>query len=569
MQLTQQGYQWARRHIADTGEVSRLFLRTGTLFVALTVLGASSMTLVAMAPPQDVEVGDFGDRFEAVGEHIARWLEFLAVPVKSPDQSSLDGSLDVKLEWKPGEGIAFTASSDDPLRGNYWWAKAYDDFDGRSWASPDELDTQPYASMAPLPIPTDAGAGPRYPFSATITPAEDKTTRRAVFRPAEAATVGRDVTAFVIDGGNGFGRIEFDQDLEEGQSYTLESDVRDYSRSADSVTAHELRNAGDGYPDWVEEPYLKGAGDIKITGPLASALADEIEPMHENAYDRADALQRHLRDDFVYDTKMHVCGDDLTAECLLREGKGFCTYFAATMVVVLRDMGIPARMIYGYLPGKLTGDVWEVERQALHNWVEVFFPNYGWIRFDPTPGGELEEYGQVSTEFVDGAPPTPGPDSSLAPTLDPVPSGLTEQPSAPPFEPEPECEGDCDDSDALAAFLIGGGIAGMLLLTTFGLLFVRLRRLPKGEGGLAFRGIVSLATRLGYGPHPSQTEYEYASSLSETIPSVRDDLYLVADARVESAYGQREIGAERQVGLRRAYARIRTALLRLSLRLRR
>ena len=155
------------------------------------------------------------------------------------------------------------------------------------------------------------------------------------------------------------------------------------------------------------------------------------------------------------------------------------------------------------------------------------------------------------------------------PTPEPTPSDFFDDTTAEPFDLDGECAGDCGDDDALAAFIIGGSIAGLLLVATFGLLFFRFRRLPRAEGALAFRGIVSLATRLGYGPHPSQTEYEYAGSLSEAIPNVRDDLYLVADARVESAYGQREIKEARRAGLRRAYARIRTALLRLSLRSRR
>ena len=83
------------------------------------------------------------------------------------------------------------------------------------------------------------------------------------------------------------------------------------------------------------------------------------------------------------------------------------------------------------------------------------------------------------------------------------------------------------------------------------------------------RSGVSLATRLGLGPHPSQTEYEYAGTLSDVIPTVRDDLYLVADTRVETVYGQRTLDQGRRASLRRAYARIRTALLRLSLRRRR
>ena len=98
---------------------------------------------------------------------------------------------------------------------------------------------------------------------------------------------------------------------------------------------------------------------------------------------------------------------------------------------------------------------------------------------------------------------------------------------------------------------------------------MRLRRLSEVDGSVAYRGIVSLATRLGHGPHPAQTEYEYAGTLSDTIPSVRDDIYLVAGARVERVYAQRPVEGELRRSLRRAYARVRTALLRLALRWRR
>ena len=97
---------------------------------------------------------------------------------------------------------------------------------------------------------------------------------------------------------------------------------------------------------------------------------------------------------------------------------------------------------------------------------------------------------------------------------------------------------------------------------------MRLRRLPGNDGGLAYGRIVGLAARLGYGPQPSETEYEYAASLSRTLPAVREDLYIVAHARVEKAYGRREVEGDQRALLRRAYARIRMALLRLSWRAR-
>jgi hypothetical protein len=91
---------------------------------------------------------------------------------------------------------------------------------------------------------------------------------------------------------------------------------------------------------------------------------------------------------------------------------------------------------------------------------------------------------------------------------------------------------------------------------------VRLWRLPADDGALAYRRVVGLASRLGHGPHPAQTEYEYAASLGEALPAVREDLQVVTRVRVAQRYGHQEVAPPERTTLRRAYARIRTALVR-------
>ncbi|MEA2026814.1 MAG: transglutaminase domain-containing protein, partial [Chloroflexota bacterium] len=258
-----------------------------------------------------------------------------------------------------------------------------------------------------------------------------------------------------------------------------------------------------------------------------------------------------------------VCkSDEPIPECVLREERGFCQHYATTMAMVLRGMGIPSRVVTGYLRGERVNEEWVVEQAAFHNWVEAWFPDYGWVRFDPTP---RDEFGMTPTRLPEG-PATPrGTEPSPLPTS-PV---ETLEPVDPEETPGIEGAGSArpgPTDDPVSALLLGAGLVLLLSIGVAGLLFFRFRRLSEVDGGVAYRGIVSLASRLGYGPHPSQTEYEYAGSLSETLPDVRDDLYLVADARVEKAYGQRQIEGQRRGALRRAYARIRTALLRLSLR---
>jgi hypothetical protein len=92
------------------------------------------------------------------------------------------------------------------------------------------------------------------------------------------------------------------------------------------------------------------------------------------------------------------------------------------------------------------------------------------------------------------------------------------------------------------------------------------RRVPSMEPALAFNSLSRLATRLGYGPRPAQTTYEYAERLGELVPVAHDDLRLIATAKVEATYGRREPGDSMLSLIADAYRRARVGLLRLVLR---
>ncbi len=81
-----------------------------------------------------------------------------------------------------------------------------------------------------------------------------------------------------------------------------------------------------------------------------------------------------------------------------------------------------------------------------------------------------------------------------------------------------------------------------------------------------YGSITGLARRLGFGPRPNQTVYEFAGALAEIVPVARPELELVARAKVEVAYGGRTLGADRLRGLRDAQRRLRLSLLRLAVR---
>ena len=110
-----------------------------------------------------------------------------------------------------------------------------------------------------------------------------------------------------------------------------------------------------------------------------------------------------------------------------------------------------------------------------------------------------------------------------------------------------------------------GVFLAVLALAAALIVFARRRRLPTG-GQLTFDSVAKMATRFGYGPQPSQTAYEYANSLALVVPAVRDELRVVATAKVESVYAKREPSEELKLRLLVAYRRVRLSLVRLFVR---
>jgi transglutaminase-like putative cysteine protease len=132
---------------------------------------------------------------------------------------------------------------------------------------------------------------------------------------------------------------------------------------------------------------------------LPEELANELDPIAQpivrtagatTPFDRVVAIQNYLLSDpFRYDIDASYERDpDAIVNFLTRDRRGFCQQFATAMALLVRDLGYPARVAVGYRPGHpIPGrpGVYNVTNQELHSWVEVLFPPYGWIAFEPTP----------------------------------------------------------------------------------------------------------------------------------------------------------------------------------------
>ena len=153
-----------------------------------------------------------------------------------------------------------------------------------------------------------------------------------------------------------------------------------------------LRNSGGDYPPEIIETYLQ----LPEVDPRIPVLAHEVAHHAFNSYDKAVALESHLRTQYGYTLQLpaRVSSDPL-ANFLFARKQGHCEYFASAMAVMLRELGVPSRVVNGFRGGEfndLSGQ-YIVRARDAHSWVEAYFPGQGWISFDPTPAASLPTHG--------------------------------------------------------------------------------------------------------------------------------------------------------------------------------
>lgn len=175
------------------------------------------------------------------------------------------------------------------------------------------------------------------------------------------------------------------QDIDNTQAigvYTAESDVRDperYVRNSDSRD----------YPPRIANMYLQ----LPRIDPRVSALARNITASADSNYERARAIEQYLKTHYSYTLQLPgVRVPDPLAYFLFERKKGHCEYFASAMAVMLRTLGIPTRIVNGFRGGEYNDltNSYIIRQKEAHSWVEVYFPEFGWVTFDPTPASDTQ-----------------------------------------------------------------------------------------------------------------------------------------------------------------------------------
>lgn len=307
--------------------------------------------------------------------------------------------------------------------------------------------------------------------------------------------------------------------------------------------------------------------------PLVERTARRVTAGADTNYAKAVALQEWFRTEFTYSEQAPVdAGYDGSGVgvlgAFLRAKAGYCVHFSSAMAVMARQLGIPSRQVVGYLPGSTSTrnddgtTTYEVTSRNLHSWPELYFPNVGWTRFEPTASrGDLPAY-----SLPDAAQPTAAPTDapSAAPTTAP-PSAPTVAPTTAP-ERDPGALDESRSSARAVPIALGwtGGLVGLILVLLVpaairrGQRLLRYSRVDAGRDGAAaaWAELRDTARDVGWLAPPTETVRDFADRLEFALLGDAD-----AVARVRSAVETESYARWRGTGVDSSDLRIIVAAL--------
>ncbi len=321
-----------------------------------------------------------------------------------------------------------------------------------------------------------------------------------------------------------------------------------------SAVPSQLRVAGTDYPEWIEQTYLQIPRSLpQRVRDLAGDIVEDVD----NDYDKAIAVRNYvLRYPYNLDIDAPPSDQDGVDYFLFDLQEGYCDYYASSMAVLLRAAGVPARYVLGYASGRYnhTRGAYEVLELHYHSWVEAYFPEYGWIPFEPTPPDAIEFGGGV------GAPPI------LTESPDPGDIGeLLED------EEEEDFYVELGDGPRSNRWLVAlGGLFAVFAVFAPLVLWYKwwwgLGRLARSEE--IFAKMSRLGSMLGMPPRPEQTAAEYASSLAAEVPEQSKEIDVIAHAYLLRRYGPGRVPLPVIRAAEDSWGRLRWALLKRLFRIR-
>lgn len=481
-----------------------------------------------------------------------------------PSRVSLNPIVDIRFQLISNPDVqVFTVQTSPTSPPTYWRIMADDVFNGRQWlpAAPPGSEGPPLGpGRVSLPAPsvpdgvTTTTVAQRFRFDRFYQPQLP-----VAFQPTELNVASEPIRYDLSTG------VLFDQQgTHPGFTYDVLSTIV-------QPTPQQLDEA---LP--ASGPMLKAETQLpRIPAPIVR-LAHDLTDNQPTVYRKVLAIQNYFRQ-FEYSLNVppgHGINEMLR---FLEIRKGYCEQFAGTMAVMLRALGIPARVAVGYTRGTAVGDtgLWQVNARDAHAWVEVLFPRYGWLAFEPTPGNwsGVSSYDFPPASFISvGGVNLGNADQCVGLSRvgrngfvlgDPCQSGVTNSgkgtgqggglnpPSRTrPFNPSAGVRGGgTADSRApwLWILIALASLVGLLLLLVPAVKLGRRRlgviraRDATGRVLAAYQVLAGQAGDVGLGRLPAETMWEYRSRLKQRVATLDGDLDRLTGLATTAAYGHGDL----------------------------
>ncbi len=551
----QQTVQLERQGIGHPRSLRILWLVTGMVFSSLIVGSvfllppnhARHEALVGFwnASRQPVEwfQGEFGRLFSAVGGKLSLstrrfGASFPILPVKPS-----------------GTEPVFSGHVSYPA---YWKVRAYNTYNSGGWTTDDTVMERALGQPLPQDDFGDPGQGEisyevtsssSTPYLFIPSPNNSWVSVPAQIERHAAASAATDALS-----------VRAKKRLEPGDSYTGSFPSPFYPESL-------LRSSAQDYPQWAKDRYLGLPASLP---QRVTALAIQLTRDATNPYDRAVAIEKHLRANYKYGTDLTTpeFNEDRVDHFLFQSKVGHSDHFASAMAVMLRVVGVPSRLATGFGPGAVQEDTtaFTVTEGDQHSWTEAYMPQVGWIEFEPSPiyplrprqAADLSGFGAglIGSNLGDDLPKEPAFNNDLE-EADP---GGGRLPGGEGLRPFPLI--------LRVSPWSSGGILFMMLIALWaaGLVWVWRRfflQLPDPE--MAYARMQRMASLLVVESPQGQTPREFGVALAAIVPESREDVLLICDAFCRTLYGNAKLAEQDRLGLGVAWHRVRKALVHYTL----
>ncbi|MDC3417473.1 DUF4129 domain-containing transglutaminase family protein [Aquibacillus salsiterrae] len=291
------------------------------------------------------------------------------------DDTRLGGSF--VQDYEP----VFQAAVEQP---NYWRIESKDYYTGKGW---ERSSKEEYVAQ-------EDGRIQFKTFSDNV----DTIPLRALVRFDEKAKLPKVVYPYGIDTIFGTGQETYYLDFDTGAIKEENAKLSGYQIEYNypSFSIDELRGASEEDPEEIKGKYLQLPENLPSR---VGELAADVIASDDNRYDKAKAMESYFSlNGYLYQTKgVAVPGrnEDYVDQFLFDTKVGYCDNFSTSMAIMLRTQGIPTRWVKGFTSGEIVDGqpdvpdnltVYEIRNSNAHSWVEVYFPDIGWVPFEPTKG---------------------------------------------------------------------------------------------------------------------------------------------------------------------------------------